>query len=118
MPGNERLGQPDLRDELGDGRLARGQTSDDAEAVDVGQGLVDETQLAQLVGLEDGVRDRASDVGARGAQGESPAEATRRINDGLYQWGLILARWVERCQGPARRPSPDDDVAVGPTSSG
>jgi hypothetical protein len=69
VPGNERLGQPDLRDELGDGRLARGETPDDAEAVDVGQGLVDEAQLAQLVGLEDGVGDRAADVGARGAQG-------------------------------------------------
>ena len=70
MPGHQRLRQPDLRDELGDGRLAGGQASDDAEAVDVGQGLVDEAQLAELVGLEDGVRDRAADVGARGAQGE------------------------------------------------
>ena len=74
MPGHQRLRQPDLRDELGDGRLARGQAADDAEAVDVGQGFVDETQLAELVGLEDGVRDRAADVGARGAQEGSPAE--------------------------------------------
>ena len=46
MPGHERLGQPDLRDELRDGRLAGGQAPDDAEAVDVGKGLVNETQLA------------------------------------------------------------------------
>jgi hypothetical protein len=30
---------------------------------------VHEAQLAQVVRLEDGVRDRAADVGARGAQG-------------------------------------------------
>src|SRR4029079_5517109 len=74
VPGHERLGQPDLRDELRHGRLARGEAADDAQAIDVGEGLVDEAQLTELVGLEDGVRDRAADVGARGAQEGSPAE--------------------------------------------
>jgi hypothetical protein len=69
MPRDERLGEPHLGDELGDGRLGGRETADDAESVDVGQRLVDEAQLAQLVGLEDGVRDRAADVGAGGTQG-------------------------------------------------
>ena len=68
MPRDERLGQPDGRDELGDRRVAVGEGPDDAEAVDVRQGLVDEAQLAQLLRLEDGVGDRAADAGAGGAQ--------------------------------------------------
>ena len=45
----------------------------DAEPVDVGEGLVDEAQLAEVLGLEDGVGDRAAHVGARWAQGEVSA---------------------------------------------
>ena len=85
VPRDERLRQPDLSDELGDGRLGGSQTADDPEAVDVGEGLVDEAQLAQLVGLEDGVRDRAADAGGRGAQDLLRVQWRRRINDGLYQ---------------------------------
>jgi hypothetical protein len=48
------------------------QAADDAQAVDVGEGLVNQTQLAQLLGLEDGVGDRAADVGAGGAQRSTP----------------------------------------------
>jgi hypothetical protein len=70
VPGDERLRQPDLGDELGNGGLGVGQRADDAQPVDVGQGLVDEAQLAQLVGLEDDVGDRAANAGRRGAQGE------------------------------------------------
>ena len=61
--------QADLRDELGDGRLACGEAPDDPQPVDVGEGLVDEAQLAQLVRLDDGVGDRAANAGGRGAQG-------------------------------------------------
>jgi hypothetical protein len=62
MPRHERLRQPHLRDELGDRRLAVRQATDDPEAVDVSQGLVDQAQLAQLLGLEDGLGDRAANV--------------------------------------------------------
>jgi hypothetical protein len=87
MPGHERLGQPDLGDELGDGRLPGGEAAHDPEAVDVGERLVDEPQLAQLVRLEDGVGDRAADAGGGGTQGErSGTEGIgRRINGRLYQ---------------------------------
>jgi hypothetical protein len=120
VPRHERLRQPDLRDELRDGRLAVRQAPDDPEPVDVGERLVDETQLAQLIWLEDGVGDRAANVGAGGAQGEL-REGDRRINDGLYQWGLILATLADRCQAPRRelaRPVPDDGVDLTATSDG
>ena len=42
----------------------------DAEPVHVGEGLVDEPQLAQLVGLVDDGRDRAADAGRGGGHGE------------------------------------------------
>lgn len=106
MPGHQRLRQPDLRDELGDRRLAMREAPDDPEAVDVGEGLVDEAQLAQLLGLDDDVGDRTADVGAGGAQGNLRGDG-RRINDGLYQWGLILATLAKPCQAPrAREASP------------
>jgi hypothetical protein len=63
VPRDKRLRQPDLRDELGDGRLGDGEGAHDAQPVDVGEGLVDETQLAQLFGLEDRIGDRAADAG-------------------------------------------------------
>jgi hypothetical protein len=85
MPRDERLGQADLRDELGDGRFAVGQAAHDPEPVDVGERLVDEAQLAKLVRLEDGVGDRAADVSAGWAQGDlrrrlSVASTTVYIN--------------------------------------
>jgi hypothetical protein len=49
-----------------------GEPADDPEAIDVGERLVDEAQLTQLVGLEDRVGDGAANVGAGGAQGGSP----------------------------------------------
>ena len=63
MPRHQGLRQTDLGHELGDRRLARREPANDAQAVDVGEGLVDEAQLAELVGLEDGVRDRAANAG-------------------------------------------------------
>jgi hypothetical protein len=70
VPRDERLREPDLGDELGHGGLRNGKGTDDPQAVDVGERLVDETQLAQLVGLEDGVGDRAANAGGRRTQGE------------------------------------------------
>jgi len=70
VPRHEWLGQPHLGDELGDGRFADGQAADDPEPVDVGQGLVDEAQLAEVLGWKDDVGDRAADVGAGGTQGQ------------------------------------------------
>jgi hypothetical protein len=52
-----------------------GEDAHDAEPVDVGERLVDETQLAELVGLEDGVRDGGADVGAGGAQVDDSSAA-------------------------------------------
>ena len=86
MPRDERLGQPHLRHELRDGRLAVSEAADDPQPVHVGESLVDEAQLAQLVGLEDGVGDRAADAG-RGRAQECflRGESRDRINRGLYQ---------------------------------
>ena len=61
--------QPDMGDELGDGRLAVGQAADDAQPVDVGHDLVEGTQLAEVFGLGDGRGDGAADPGGRGGQG-------------------------------------------------
>ena len=83
MPRDERLGKPDLGHELGNGCFGGREAADDPEAVDVGEGLVDEAQLAQLVGLEDGVGDRAANAGGRGAQGSV-----------LRSWS-----WVDRAIG-------------------
>ena len=79
MPRHERLRQPDMGDELGDGRLALGQASHDAQPVHVGHDLVEGAQLAQVVGLGDGRGDRAADPGGRGGQGwDSGSRVARR----------------------------------------
>ena len=56
-------------DELGHRRRARGQALDDAQAVDVGERLVEAAQLAQVIGLIDDRGDRRADVGGRRGQG-------------------------------------------------
>jgi hypothetical protein len=68
-----------LRDEVRDGRLGLGERPDDAQPVDVGECLVDEAQLAQLVGLEDGVGDRAANAGRRGAQRLISGQGARAV---------------------------------------
>ncbi len=50
-------------DELGDGGFALGQALDDAEPIDVGQGLVELADVTQLVGRVDDGRDRGADAG-------------------------------------------------------
>jgi hypothetical protein len=88
VPRDERLGQPDLGDELRHRRLGGRETPDDPEPVDVRERLVDEAQLAEVVGLEDGVGDRAANVRAGWTQED--LLGLRRgdrnwINRGLYQ---------------------------------
>ena len=70
MPRDEGLRQSDLGDELGDGRFRDGENPEDPQPVDIGEGLVDQPKLAEVVGLEDRIRDRAADVGAGGTQGK------------------------------------------------
>jgi hypothetical protein len=69
VPADERLGQANFRDQLRDRSGPGGEPADDPQTVDVGKGLVDEAQLAEFVGLEDGVRDRAANAGGGGGQG-------------------------------------------------
>jgi hypothetical protein len=77
MPRDERLAQADVVDELGNGRLALGEATDDPEPVDVGQGLVDEADRAEVFGLVDDRRDRGADAGAGRAQGSAPVAGSR-----------------------------------------
>jgi hypothetical protein len=64
MPRHKRLRQPDLLDEVRNGRVRLGELLDDPQAVDVGERLVDDTELAEVLGLEDRICDRAADVRA------------------------------------------------------
>src|SRR6185503_16253708 len=76
MPRDERLAEPDALDELGDGRLTLGEALDDPQPVHVGEGLVDEADRAQLVGLVDDGRDGRADV--RWGWGQEAALRVRR----------------------------------------
>ena len=73
---DERLRQADVGDELGDARLALGQATDDAQAVHVGEGLVEGTQLAQVVGLGDDLR--------RSWSGPGRAMGTGAMDSGVW----------------------------------
>jgi hypothetical protein len=72
---------------------------------------VDQAQLAQLLGLEDGVGDRAANAGGRGAQGDG----SDCINVRLYQSPLMLFAASDGCQ-PLRRVAADN--GVGGTTDG
>jgi hypothetical protein len=69
VPADERLREADVVDELGDGGRAIRKALDDAQPIDVGEGLVEAAQLAQVVGLVDDGGDRRADAGGRGGQG-------------------------------------------------
>lgn len=62
VPRHEGLAQSDPLDELGDGGLTLGEALDDSEAIHVREGLVDEAQRAQVLGLVDDGRDGRADV--------------------------------------------------------
>jgi hypothetical protein len=66
VPADERLGQAYVIDELRHCSRAVRQALDDAQPVDVGEGLVEAAQLAQVVGLVDDRGDRGPDAGGRG----------------------------------------------------
>ena len=90
MPADERLGQPDLLDEIRHGCVTIGEALHDTEAVHVGERLVDEAELTELVRLvDDGSNGRANSGGGGGQRGVS-GRGVRRINDGLYQQKLML----------------------------
>ena len=76
VPRHERLRQPDRLDELGDGRRALREDAADPQAVHVRERLVEPPQLAQVVGLDDDVRDRAADAGGGGGHGVGRASDT------------------------------------------
>ena len=63
MPADERLGQPDFLDQVRHRRVAVREALDDAEPIDVGECLVDDPQLAELVGLVDDRGDGRTDPG-------------------------------------------------------
>jgi hypothetical protein len=63
VPAHERLRQADFLDEVGDRRVAVREALDDAEPIDVGERLVDDPQLAELIGLVDDRSDSRTDPG-------------------------------------------------------
>src|SRR5512140_1529747 len=62
MPADERLAEADELDQLTDRGRARGHALDHAQAVHVGEGLVEVAQLAQILGLIDDRGDGGADV--------------------------------------------------------
>jgi hypothetical protein len=107
VPADERLAEPDVLDEIRDRCVAAGEASDEAEAVHVGERPMDDSQLAEILGLVDDRRQGRADSGGRGGQGGSPGGRRRRINDGLYQRKLMLFVSGDAVNSPAdaRRPS-------------
>jgi hypothetical protein len=102
VPTDERLGQADLLDQIGHRRVPIGEALDDPESVDVGERLVDDPQLTELVGLVDDGRDGRADSGGGGGQGDLRVGDERRINDGLYQQKLMLFPGRCGCQLSSR----------------
>jgi hypothetical protein len=64
VPADEGLRESDLLDQIRDGGVTARETSDDPKPIDVGEGLVDDPQLAQVLGLVDDRRERGPNPGA------------------------------------------------------
>jgi hypothetical protein len=64
VPAHQRLRQADVLDEIPDRGRAAGEAPDDAQAVDVGERLVKQPQLAKVIWLVDDGRERRADTGA------------------------------------------------------
>ncbi len=77
VPADERLGEPDLLDQVPHGCVTAGKAANDPEPVDVGKGLVDDPQLAELVGLVDDRGEGRTDAGGRRQEGVS--KGTKRV---------------------------------------
>ena len=106
VPAHERLGQPDVLDQLGHRGCAGRQALDDPQPVDVGQGLVEQSDLAELVGLVDDRCDGRADPGGRRAQGRLPGgRRARRLNADLYKSPLMLRPTSSRVNPVPRRES-------------
>src|ERR1019366_3393480 len=119
MPADERLAQPHVLDQLGHRGRPVGQALDDPKPVHVGQGLVKEADLAELVRLIDHRGDRRADSSGGWAQGGTPGAVAlaadrwadrparpERLNAYLYKVLLILGARGGLCQAPALRPVP------------
>jgi hypothetical protein len=63
VPRDQRLGQADVLDQLRHGRVAVGEAAHDAQPIDVGQGLVEQPDGTQVVGLVDDRGDGGADPG-------------------------------------------------------
>jgi hypothetical protein len=63
VPAHERLRQAHVLDEIPDGGRAAGEAPDDAQAVDVGERLVEQPQLAKVIGLVDDGGERRAESG-------------------------------------------------------
>jgi hypothetical protein len=90
MPADQRLRQPDFLDQVGDGGVAAGQSPDDPQAIDVGEGLVDDPQLTKVLGLVDDRREGRANAGARGGQRVSP------VGVGLLRGVTSTAVYINR----------------------
>jgi hypothetical protein len=64
MPADQRLRQADFLDQVGHRRVAAGESPDDPQAIDIGEGLVDDPQLAKVFGLVDDRRKGRANAGA------------------------------------------------------
>jgi hypothetical protein len=58
-------------DEIPHRRRAAGKALDDAQPIDVGERLVEQAQLAQVIGLVDDGGERGANAGGRGRQGST-----------------------------------------------
>ena len=90
MPADQRLRQPDFLDQVGDRSVAAGESPDDPQPVDVGEGLVDDPQLAKVFGLVDDRRKGRANAGARGGQSVSP------VGVGLLRGVTSTAVYINR----------------------
>ena len=81
VPGHERLAESDVVDKFGDRGLALRKPTHDPQAIHVREGLVHQTNGAQVLGLVNDRCDGGPDSGGRGAQGKlrSAAAATRGV---------------------------------------
>ncbi len=68
MPRDERLAEPDVVDELGDRRLTLREPPHDSQAIHVRQGLVNQSNGAEILGLVNDRGDRGPDTSRRRAQ--------------------------------------------------